>query len=333
MTGIRFIACISIVILTAGAVRAETADYSWIKPRAHQSVLVSIAAAAGRWIVVGERGHVLVSDDARNWRQVLVPTRVLLTAVTLDERGVGIAVGHDATIIRTSDNGETWHRVYHDQEEQSPLLDVIMVDNDRVVAVGAYGLYVESQDGGQTWEQGFLEPEALDAASPDEAGEDELYYDYHLNDIAIAGDGRWYVAAEAGNIFRSDDHGATWVRLPSPYPGSFFGVLPMDEAGVMLFGLQGRLFRSGDGGVTWTRVQTGTDATLSSGLRLGNGRALITGYAGVLLTDVGGEGEPVSVSLSGRPAISDARLLNDGDLLTVGDEGVHRWPAGMLWDR
>lgn len=333
MTGARIAAPVGalLMFLLAVGVSAAPPGHSWIKPKAAESVLVDIANAGNRWIVVGERGHVLVSDDAVNWRQVRAPTRVLLTAVTFNERGLGFAVGHDATIIRTRDHGESWDRVYHEPEEQAPFLDVTLVDDERVVAVGAYGLYVESNDGGETWEPHVLEPKELDTTTPaDDDGGEEFYYDYHLNDIAIADDGRWYIAAEAGNAYRSDDGGETWVRLPSPYEGSFFGLLPLDRERILLFGLQGRLFHSDNAGASWTRIDTGTDAALASGLRLPGGRALIAGYAGVLLNDIEPQGTLSRVRLENRPAVSDAHLLMNGDLLTVGDQGIRRWPAAIL---
>lgn len=323
--------CLLFSSLSAGAVRAAPPEESWIKPKADESVLVDIASAGSRWIVVGERGHVLVSDDAETWKQAKVPTRVLLAAVALNEEGTGFAVGHDATIIRTRNWGESWDRVYHDPDEEAPFLDVILTDDERVVAVGAYGMYVESSDGGESWEHRILEPEELDAAAPAaEAAEEEFYYDYHLNDVAIADNGRWYIAAEAGNVYRSDDHGETWLRLPSPYEGSFFGVLPMNGDRVLVLGLQGRLFQSGDAGVSWTRIDTGTDATLTAALRLPDDRALIVGHAGIVLNNVDPQVGLEQVRLTNRPVISDARLLPDGNLLTVGDEGVRQWPAALL---
>lgn len=318
-----------IVIMPASG--SAPAGESWIKPKARDSVLVGLADAGGRRIAVGERGHVLVSDDGRAWEQVQAPTRVLLTAVALDAHSVGLAVGHEATIIRTEDNGDTWDRVHHDPEEQAPLLDVVIAGDDRAIAVGAYGLYLESDDGGRTWTQDILEPEALESASSvEDEDEEEFYYDYHLNDIAIAGSGHWYIAAEAGNVYRSDDRGDTWLRLPSPYEGSFFGVLPLDGKNVLLFGLQGRLFHSSDAGAGWTRIDTGTDATLAAGVRLANGGALVAGYAGIVLNEVGAGGDPSRTTLDNRPAISDVRLLDNGDLLTVGDEGIRIWPAADL---
>lgn len=323
-----------VVLCCWNPARAAGPEQAWIKPRADESLLIDIAHDRGRWIVVGERGHVLVSDDARDWRQAAAPTRVMLTGVDLMD-GTGFAVGHDATIIRTRDNGESWELVYDNPEEQAPLLDVLMVDTERAIAVGAYGLYVETSDGGESWEQSILEPGELEAAGgnggePDEEGGEELFYDFHLNDIAVADNGRWYIAAEAGTVYRSDDRGASWVRLPSPWEGSFFGVLPLGGDSLVLFGLQGRLYRSDNAGVDWKRIETGADATLSSGIRLGGGEALIVGYAGIVISEVGAGGGPKRARLTNRPGLSDAYRLDNGDLLTVGEGGIRQWPADAV---
>jgi photosystem II stability/assembly factor-like uncharacterized protein len=313
------------------AAPAAAPEDAWIKPKADQSILLDIARNGSRWIVVGERGHVLASDDAEKWRQMAVPTRVTLTAVDIDDSGLGIVVGHDATVIRSRDFGETWDRVYEAPEEETPLLDVVIVDEDRIVAVGAYGLYLESSDGGDTWEQRVLEPRELDQSStPGERIEEEFFYDFHLNDIEVADSGRWYIAAEAGTVYRSDNGGETWLRLPSPYAGSFFGVMPMSGDNLFLFGLQGRLYHSSDAGVRWRRIDTGTDATLSGGVRLDDDKALVVGYAGTVLKNVDGEGNLERIGLANRPALSDARLLANGNLLSVGQSGVRQWTVEAL---
>lgn len=331
--GTRLAAFITGLLLAwchAGAANAASPDQAWIMPRADQSLLLDIAHRDGRWVVVGERGHILISDDAENWTQVPAPTRATLTAVDMGDSGIGFAVGHDATILRTRDKAQTWEQVYVDPEQQAPFLDVVVVDAKHAVAVGAYGLYVETFDGGESWEERLLEPKELGASEAAGDGDDEFFYDFHLNDIAIADNGRWYIAAEAGTVYRSDDGGETWLRLPSPYAGSFFGVLPMDGDNLLLFGLQGRLYRSRNAGEDWRRIETGTDATLSSGSRLDDGKALITGYAGILLNDVDPEGNLVRVRLTNRPALAGAYRLDDGRLLSVGEGGVRQWPADVV---
>ncbi len=219
-------------------------------------------------MAVGERGHILISSDdgGANWRQVEVPTRAMLTAVTFVNNDVGIAVGHDSVILRTTDGGETWDLVYSAPEDEAPFFDVWFADADNGVAIGAYGSHFRTADGGLTWD---FEP----------IGET----DWHLHEIARADNGTLYLAAEAGFAYRSDDDGSTWIELPSPYDGSYFGVLPLDGDAVLLYGLRGHLFRSDDAGETWEEIATDTVALLTNGIRLADGTIVIVGLGGAVL--------------------------------------------------
>ena len=108
--------------------------------------------AGSRLVVVGARGHVLVStDDGASWTQAEVPTRVLLTAVHMHDERTGWAVGHDAVILRTNDGGATWSMVHQAPEEELPLLDVWFRDARTGFAVGAYGYFLATEDAGETW--------------------------------------------------------------------------------------------------------------------------------------------------------------------------------------
>ena len=91
--------------------------------------------------MVGERGHILISDDdGASWTQAKVPTRVLLTAVHMHDERTGWAVGHDAVILRTGDGGETWTMVHQAPDEELPLLDVWFRDERTGFAVGGLRL-------------------------------------------------------------------------------------------------------------------------------------------------------------------------------------------------
>ena len=140
-------------------------------PLAIESLLLDGAAAGSRLVVVGERGHILVSTDGgASWSQAEVPTRVLLTAVHMHDERTGWAVGHDAVILRTRDGGESWTTVHRAPEEELPLLDVWFRDERNGFAVGAYGYFLATADGGDTW--------TARAVSED---------DFHLNALFPAG--------------------------------------------------------------------------------------------------------------------------------------------------
>ena len=233
----------------------------------------------------------------------------MLTAVHMHDARLGWAVGHDATILRTVDGGDTWQSVHHAPEEERPLLDVLFFDAKKGLAVGAYGYLLSTEDGGESWTSG-------------QAGDD----DFHMNAVTSAA-GVLYVGAEAGVARRSADRGTSWMTLEPPYFGSWFDATALDADTVILVGLRGHMFRSDDGGSRWTRTPTGTTATLTSIQHTGSGRIIVTGLDGVLLESRDG-GRSVSLqSLPDRSGISGALPLSGGGLLLIGEFGVRRLPA------
>lgn len=304
-----------LALLAASAAPAEEAVRA---PLAAESLLLDGAAAGARLVVVGERGHVLVStNEGASWTQAEVPIRVLLTAVHMHDERTGWAVGHDAVILRTVDGGETWSVVHRAPEEELPLLDVWFRDERTGFAVGAYGYFLATADGGETWTRRSVSED-----------------DFHLNAlIPVAADDtgtqpsasrRLYIAAEAGVVYRSDDGGDTWRELPSPYAGSWFGGIALDEEQVLLTGLRGHLFRSADGGETWTQLATGTQALLTGAVRLPSGAIIVTGLEGSVLTSRD-EGRSVSTArLPLREGISAVLPLADGGVLLIGEFGIRR---------
>ena len=305
-------------LLGVVALTAAHAEEAVEAPLATESLLLDGAVAGSRLVVVGERGHILVStDDGESWTQAAVPTRTLLTAVHMHDERTGWAVGHDAVILRTEDGGDTWTLVHQAPEEELPLLDVWFSDERVGFAVGAYGYFLATENGGDTW--------TARAVSKD---------DYHLNalvPVAKQSPGtpqprsqRLYIAAEAGVAYRSDDGGTTWRELPSPYTGSWFGGLALDESRVLLTGLRGHMFRSENGGDSWTEVDTGTHATLTGAVRLPSGSIVITGLEGSVLNSKDGGRSVSARRLPSRQGISAALPLADGGLLLIGEFGVRR---------
>ena len=325
----RGLAALACLVLLAGmaAAQDEEVEYALEKPLAARSLLLDGVAVDGLMVAVGERGHVLFSrDEGESWQQASsVPTRATLTAVYFHDAQLGWAVGHDAVILRTRDGGDTWERLYHAPEEERPFLDVWFEDDLSGFAVGAYGFFLKTTDGGDTWTpHEFVETsEVVEEDDPyayDEGG------DFHLNHIAQAQDGRLYMAAEAGTVYRSDDGGEIWKTLPSPYTGSFFGTLPLDGDSLLLFGLRGNLFRSEDAGESWQTIDSGTEAVLSDGLLLSDGTVVLAGAAGTLLIS-GDGGETFRLAAQAdRQAL--ATVLSAGDsLVLVGEFGVNKIPV------
>ena len=304
-----------------------------IEPLASGSLLLDLAVAGSRLVAVGERGHVLLSDDqGATWRQARsVPTRAMLTAVYFVDDQYGWAVGHDETILNSVDGGDTWTRTHFAPEAQQPLLDLWFANRVSGIAVGAYGAYFTTNDGGRHWSSAkFVPPPAKtpthDGEAAPEAG--DLPPDYHLNRIVGVGN-RLYVAAEGGQLYRSDDRGAHWRVLSSPYEGSFFGLVPIRGEGLLAFGLRGHLYKSADAGETWTRLESHTTAMLTDGIAINDLRVIISGLAGVMLVS-GDGGETFRLTQQDdRKGLSALLPGPAGRVIVAGEGGVRTLPIDI----
>jgi photosystem II stability/assembly factor-like uncharacterized protein len=320
-----------------------------ILPLAEKTLLLDVVRSGNRYIAVGARGDVLLSDDGQRWRQVEAPTRATLTAVAAVDAQVW-AVGHDGMILHSADAGEHWQiqrkdpwqpaDAGGDPAKGAPLLDVLFVDAQRGFAIGAYSLALQTSDGGDNWQ-----PMTVAAPPKDDAGEvedakpargandketftaEELKVGQeatpHLNAIARTGSGALFIVAERGSAFRSRDNGATWKRLQLPYDGSMFGVLGYAGDRVLAFGLRGHAFESTDLGDHWTLVETGTELSLLGGAALPGGGAIIVGANGIVLAR-GKTGERLRTYVDQPAGVIATALSLDGtaQLLLAGENGI-----------
>ena len=298
---------------------------------AAQSLLIALATAGPRLVAVGDRGIIVLSDDrGRSWTQALdVPTQALLTGVCFVDARHGLAVGHDEVILATADAGRTWRRTHYAPEAQRPLLDVWCGSGGQAIAVGAYSAYLTSEDGGASWTARRFTAAppagahaARPAASAGAADPGAAGGGYHLNRIVSADASRLYIAGESGHLYRSDDGGANWRELSSPYEGSFFGVLPLPGETLLAFGLRGHLYRSEDAGSSWHKIETGSVAMLDGAARLDDAGVTIVGLSGVVLVSRDRGRSFTLVQQSDRAGLAAAVPVGEAELAVVGEDGA-----------
>jgi hypothetical protein len=99
--------CLACAMLAASAHAAPFLDPldvpAPLSPLASKSIVQAVTRAGTRLVAVGQRGHVLVSDDGgKSWRQSPVPVSSDLTSVFFVDERSGWAVGHDGVILATS---------------------------------------------------------------------------------------------------------------------------------------------------------------------------------------------------------------------------------------
>ena len=308
------------VLAFAAPLPLQAADAATItsieSPKAVTSLLLDIAHAGKRLVAVGDRGHILFSEDAgRNWVQARVPSRQLLTAVYFVDDKHGWAVGHDAQILASDDGGANWELQHEDLEREAPLLDIWFRDTSTGYAVGAYGALLETRDGGKTWND---VSDRLD----NEDG-------YHLNGITAVKDAGLFVVGEAGSMFRSADWGQTWEKVQGPYEGTLFGALGTASANTLVaYGLRGNLFRSTDFGKSWQQIKLLSESGplefgLANGSLLKDGTLVIVGHGGSVLTSKDAGRAFTVVNRADRASLAGATDDAAGNLVLVGQGGVH----------
>ena len=303
---------------------------------ADRSLLIAVATAGERLVALGDRGVVVLSDDrGASWTQAAeVPAQALLTGVCFFDARRGVAVGHDEVVLVTGDGGDHWRIAHYAPAAQRPLLDVWCGAGGAAIAVGAYSTYLVSADGGASWsERPFKASPAPRSAGVARATRDSSAIEatgggYHLNRIVGASASRLYLAGEAGHLYRSEDGGASWQELPSPYGGSFFDVLPLGGDALLACGLRGNLYRSEDAGQSWQRLETGTVALLDGGALLPGGAVALVGLSGVVLVSHDGGRSFSLEQQSDRSGLSAALAVGAGALVVVGEGGARLLTLG-----
>lgn len=253
---------------------------AWKSVRPESTMILGTARAGARIIGVGARGMVLLSDnEGAQWRQARqVPVRTTLTAVSFSDERNGWAVGHNGTILATTDGGESWSIQRFDDATDQPLFSVCFLDKTRGVAVGLWSLVLVTSDAGVTWR-------AVSLPRPPDGGK----ADRNLLKAFADSAGALYVAAERGTVLRSTDAGNTWTYHDTGYAGSFWTGVVANNGDIFIAGLRGTLYRSRDHGQTWQRHDSGTKSSLTDMAVSGN-EVVAVGLDGAVVrsTDQGG---------------------------------------------
>lgn len=285
--------------------------------------LLSVARAGNAMIGVGLHGLIQRStDDGRTWRQVDSPVSSDLVQVRFRDERNGWVVGHDALVMRTTDGGDSWqvqldgrrlltllNAYYGPRAEKgdeaaslvlrevamaastsatpdvlaAPFLDVMFNEHGSGFVVGAFGMLLHSADNGQSWEPWI-----------ERSDNDRRMHLYGLAQHA----GAFYIAGEQGLLLRLDGQQQRFVKIDTPYTGTYFGVRAFDHL-LLAYGLRGNLLASRDDGQQWQPVETRLNSSLVSIVEQGN--ALIVVSQGGQLVSVDRQSLQVS-------PLTDARV-------------------------
>lgn len=303
---------------------------------AAQRILNGAARAGTRVVVVGQRGHILYSDDqGATWTQASVPVSVDLVAVHFPTPRAGWAVGHSGVVLATHDGGVTWVKQldgrtaaqemveYYDRQGASgalrdevkrfvdegpdkPFLDVWFDDENVGYVVGLFSLVFRTEDGGRHWVPWFDRTD-----NPKRS---------HLYAVRRVGDDV-YIAGEQGMVLKLDQKGQRFRAVPTPYDGTYFGIAGKPGSAVV-FGLRGNAYRTTDGGASWSKVDTRIPVGLTAATVMPDGRLVLASQAGHML--VSSDAGATFTLLSAESAFPAAAVVaaDAKKLVIAGPRGV-----------
>lgn len=329
---------------------------------APESLLNDATRAGDRIVAVGERGHVIYSDDeGQTWTQAEVPVSVTLNAVDFGSDSSGWVVGHSGVVLHSGDAGATWQLQFdglqaaelviesreeqiaamEERIEQAPeaekgdlewALDDLFFALENVQADMEIGpvnplldvWFENDQHGFVVGAYGMV----LRTQDGGETWEDwgpqlSNPQNFHLNSVARVTGGALVIVGEAGQVHVSVDNGDTWEQRESPYDGSLFGVMGTGKVNeVLAFGLRGNTMLSTDLGRSWTMVANEGGTTLNNGSVADDGRITLVGNSGAVLMSSNG-GESFRAHFrNDREGVMGVVPLSGTNLLLVGEGGV-----------
>ena len=354
---------IGALFVSGGAHATDRLDEpAYVTERALSTPLFDIARAGERLVTVGERGHILYSDDEGvTWLQASVPVRVSLTALSFANDRVGWAVGHDTVILKTEDGGATWRKQLDGNSANRIRRETIsdMLRRLEEAAASASGLELQDLEDWLANVQ-LLNEEierdleigphkalltvhfhnthvgvAVGANGLVLATEDggEQWQDWstrlrnntllHFYDVTSFDDGRFLIVGELGEIHRSSPDRTVWEGIPSPTEVSLFGLVrDRSGAGAFAVGMAGKVYKTSNGGNDWESVPSGTDVILQGGSLDQEGRPLIVGLEGAVLRTRGTREEFGPLELSAFALNTGIVTRGAGGYVVTGRGGV-----------
>lgn len=271
---------ISLMIVSPLAAAGE-AVMSQIMPKAAKSLLLDVESAGQRLVAVGQRGHILFSDDqGQSWQQAKVPTRQMVTAVTFADKRLGWAVAHDGLILQTQDGGQSWE-IQHDglaAQKASNLKrerDLKHKVND-----------LQEQLSQTPAEQSSDLRDELDEAKDDlEIIQERLAEEQStspLLDVYFADKNRGWATGAFGKMLATNDGGKTWRDISTEVGNEeefHINAVTGEGDNVFLVGEYGLVIRSQDLGKSWEVLEIDYDGTFFAA-ELNNNKLVIAGLRG-----------------------------------------------------
>ena len=311
---------------SAGMVRSSNNGDTWdiLQEGLMDNLITAVAPGTGSTIWSGTvgSGAYHTSDGGNIWTPrssgIGIPT---ILSIARTKNG-SLLVGTETDGIYTStDEGLTWARKNPDVSGAS-ISSIVVSDSGHIFCGGLFAYrpggvlkfikyaIMRSTDEGETW------------TFSSDTGNTQM----GAVSIAVGNNSVLYATTQGSEIYRSSDHGWSWVRLSVTFPVSPYMMVYCDRQENSVFiGAQKGLFASFDDGANWRPVDTTYNSVLNwSMVKRCNTMLVSTDAAGIRMsTDNGASWSSVNSGLDGKN-VRALHLANDRYLYAGTSGGVYR---------
>ncbi len=218
-------------------------SWALLEPAPTRLALLGVDLAGDRIIAVGQQGLIVTRSAEGQWRNADSTTKNRLFSVSLNPAGRAVVVGAFGTVLVSEDSGTTWASVApawadYAVDGMEPHLYATHIDAEGVITIaGEFGLILRSRNSGQDWELlhkgdaslfalqlrddgvGYAAGQSGTVLRSADGGASwtALQTDSEALLLSVHGDGSGTVVASAmRDMVYSKDHGQSWQRVPAP---------------------------------------------------------------------------------------------------------------------
>lgn len=292
-------------------------------------LLAAARVSSTEAVVVGDFGRVTRFDDEGSPDQISEAgtpyTCRLFDGEFLDE-SVGCVAGQGQLIYKTTDAGINWAVVSYDwTEANSNSIRGIDFSTDGAfgVAVGSGGFIARTTEDSQD-----PAPEDVVAAWTDDVTKPQ-HFGPELTAVAfVPSSARVFAVSSGGNVYRSNDNGASWALAAAASVYALHGVDFTDNSTGYVVGDNATVLKTTNGGTSWSAVMVGD----ANGEAFRDIETWGDGTPAILVADNGGVYVKTSTAFEkldendfGFDAppnhFFDVEVLDSGDTIRIGGDG------------
>ena len=281
---------------------------------------------------------------AQVWTNLATGTTVPLKSTCFPTPNIGYSVGQNATILKTTNGGQTWISLNTGLPIYGTLLSVCFIDANIGYVVGYANVILKTTDGGTTWtsqnsgifdnftavyfrdaNNGYITGSSGTLSSPCEILKTTNGGTTWTTQLSSTG---WFTSlffttanigyALGNKCYKTTDGGTNWTIVSSQGGDDVF--FTSTNTGYIVDGFD--IYKSTDGGNNWILQSSGASTYLSSVCFVNTNTGYVVGDQGTILktTDGGNNWAPMSSPTSQN--LSSVYFFNENTGYCAGDQGT-----------